>query len=275
MGITYNDLAQKLQELEQQFGGNSTHNYSGSAKSAIRTNDNFQCFALDTKTSKNESELPVVIAVGANYTQGTQALPSAGTKSHLTSPPWIEDDLGNERKNFESFLNTVRNGNVVLDSSVCSPGDAKELWEPEYGRFKIFTNALQRGDDPWRISPHNGSWKNILPTNYHLVMTNFCPFITNKSWGDYRDYEPHVSQELFSFGLGLGHLTALQQAIGNHTDLWLGHGMFDVYYHFYTYLVRGYEPGFSSLNKNQWLFTCNSRQDPKPLRSKNGLTVCP
>lgn len=268
MGITYNDLAQELQKLEQQFGGNSTHNYSGSAKSAIRTNDNFQCFALDRTTAPNNPKLPVVIAVGANYTQGTQALPSAGTNSHLTSPPWIEDDLGNERNNFESFLEPVRNGNVVLVSSGCSPGYAKELWEPEGGKFKIFTNALQRGDDPWRISPHNGSWQNI-PTYYHLVMTNFCPFITNNSWGDYRDDEPHVSQELFSFGLGLGHLTALQQAIGNHTDLWLGHGMFDVYYHFYTYLVRGYEPGFISLNENQWLFTSNSGYPP------HQKTVCP
>lgn len=74
MKITYQKLAKTLQRLEAQFGGNSTHSYSGAAKSAIRPTDNFQCFALDTTTSSGDPELPVVIAVGANYTQGTPSV---------------------------------------------------------------------------------------------------------------------------------------------------------------------------------------------------------
>lgn len=270
MAITYNELAEELQGLEKKFGGNSTQSYSGSAKSAIRPTDNFQCFALDTTTSSGNLELPVVIAVGANYCDGKTALPSGKSKGVLKNFPWIEYNLNGERVRFEGFLCPARKGNVVIDHIPCKPGYAKELWEPENGKFKIFTNAGQRGDDLWRSGPipTPPPW-NQLPESYHLVMTNFCPLVTYNAWSYYRDYNPSISQELFSFGLSLGHLMALQNALGKQTKLWLGHGHFDVYHHFYTYLVRGYQPGFTALTKNQWAFTSNSGFSPSQK------TVCP
>lgn len=273
MKITYQKLAKTLQRLEAQFGGNSTHSYSGAAKSAIRPTDNFQCFALDTTTSSGDPELPVVIAVGANYTQGTPSvnpLPKNSPSGALTHGPWVEDDLKSEKKNFCDFLNPIRQGNIVVDAASCKPGYAKELWEPEKGEFNIFTNAAQREDDLWRsgLIPTPSPW-NELPESYHLVMTNFCPLVTYNAWSYYRDYNPSISQELFSFGIRIGHLMALQNALGKKTKLWLGHGHFDVHYHFYTYLVRRYQPGFKALTKNQWAFTSNSGFSPSQK------TVCP
>jgi hypothetical protein len=277
MAITYSDLVTQVQQLEAHFGGNSTQNYAGAANAAIRSTDNFQCFALDTTTANNPNPLPVIVAVGANYCDGKTLLPNASTPNiTVNSPPYVEDNLNNERKNFEAYINCLRNGNVAPYPSKKS-GFAKEVWVTRNNGndvFRNYTNAGQKEENLVTPSKPYKIWSKLPSADkYHLIMTNFCPYITHKPWRDYRDYEPWVSQELFSLGLRIGHLAALQSRINQNVSLWLGHGNFDVYYHFFTYLVRGYQPGFSFLTNEQWAFTCNSRQCPKNNGKGNGLTV--
>lgn len=256
------------------MGGNSTHTYAGAAKSAIRATDNFQCFALDSTTSENDPELPVVVAVGANYTQGNpniNYLPRNSPSGYLSCSPWVEENLSAARGNFETFFAPIRRDEIVIDVAHCNTGRAKEIWTTENNEFSIYTNAGQRGKDPHYGNP--STWTLPDPGNYHLVMTNFCPFITNDTWSDIRDNSPWISQELLAYGLGMSHLVELQNALNNHIQLWLGHGFYDIYYHFYTYLVKGYAlRGFIPLAADEWLFTCNSRQNPQNPTQK---TVCP
>lgn len=234
MGITYKELAQKLQELEKKFRCTCTPGapFSGHSLSPqtctspisfsgphlvdahIRMppsayGGNCQFFALDTSTADNDSVLPVVIAVGANYTQGRQHLPSSGTKSAVTTPPWIEEPLKTCRTQFINGLNAY--------------AKKRQVWQQL---------AAAGANMPTTID------------KFHLVMTNFCPWITaqpNPSYvnspatGNWDALSSSVQAELLvnrarsrSCSLIFEHLDALCTAL-NHSSCsevyWCAHGL--------------------------------------------------
>lgn len=275
MAITYNDLAQRLQELEKRFRSKNQveKDLPGLCKRLLErepTNNNRHqkiFFALDTTTHEPNKELPVIIAVGSNYGQGPNAL------QNLTIPqnnggPAKEEDLGKWRGNLQMMLNALRSGKVVQDYDNYNSGYGKEVWRTGEN-INIYTNAGFREDQLFKGALSQPNWAHLPATGgYHLVMTNFCPFITQKSWSDHNMPEYPILEMLLDYGIHLNHLTDLKRALNSHIVLWAGHGNYDVYYRFFTYLVRGQANGFGLLDKNAWLFTSNLSRPP------SGMTVC-
>lgn len=226
MAISYTDLAQKLQDLEAKFRCTCTPGKpcSGHALSArtctspisfsgphlvgahIRMppsayGGNCQFFALDTTTAANDPELPVVIAVGANYTQGRQHLPSEPKSSPLVAPPWIEEPL-------ISCRNQLINGLAAYTS-----------------QYKIWQDLAAAGIK--------------MPTDlkkFHLVMTNFCPWVTDKAAGyatsgNWDALSASVQAELLTNALShqnsaSDHLDDLLSELnGDENVYWCAHGL--------------------------------------------------
>jgi len=81
------------------------------------------------------------------------------------------------------------------------------------------------------------------------IKTNLCPFITEKAWSRQPDW---VSQRLLE-ACSLDHLEALQKALGESIDLWIGHSAIEgtrwVWPTFAKFLARH--------SVKEWLLTFN------------------
>ncbi len=103
-----------------------------------------QFFALDKPEANVDEPLPIVVAVGVNYTQGDTEVPRD------TRPNAVEDQLKNCRMNATKALRHFA-GNTAL-------------WR----RAGHVSDALAAVD----------------PERSHFVMTNISPWITTASWQD-------------------------------------------------------------------------------------------
>ena len=99
-----------------------------------------QGFALDRETAPYDGELPVVVAVGANYTQGNVKCP----RDNAAAAILVEDDLRQCRQRVIDALDVLTNQWIPLG--------------------KASSTAIG------------------FPTNFHLVMTNFCLWNTEMKW---------------------------------------------------------------------------------------------
>lgn len=224
MAISYTDLAQKLQGLEAKFRCTCTPGKpcSGHALSPqtctspisfsgphlvdahIRMppsayGGNCQFFALDTTTAANAHELPVVIAVGANYTQNTQQLPSQPPSSPLSAQPCIEESL-------TSCRTQLKNGLTAYSS-----------------KFQDWQQLAAAGINMTDLK------------EFHLVMTNFCPWVTDNAGyatsGNWDALSASVQAELLTNALnhqnsGFVHLDALLSVLnGDENVYWCAHGL--------------------------------------------------
>jgi len=171
---------------------------SSGALSCIRNNGKakVQGFGLDSSTSQ-AGELPVVIAVGANYTQGKEMAPRDRQASSIVEDPSLE---------------VCR---TSLDAGLKLYNSCHAFW-------------IQRGAaSASKPSPE---------VNYHLVMTNFCLWITDKSW---QKTEAHLRVDLLENNPAFGsspvcspnwiHLTKLNKHLLEvdeyHKPLWVAHGI--------------------------------------------------
>lgn len=204
MAIKYSDLAKQIQALEAQFGGNSTvapaslrgtvHPGTTTAAGNIPANGdgNFQVFALDNQTN-NTDLLPVVVAVGINYSQGSNTLP--------TSPPnWpgVEEKLAACRTN----------ANHVLRN--CIGFSSQKIWVASGFRSVTPPRAFKSSLD------------------FHLVFTNFCPWITNLNWSDKGLSSSDKAELLLNLGSKINfgiwqHLQKLKFCLDEDIECWMGH----------------------------------------------------
>ena len=205
MTIKYSDLAKKIQALEAQFGGNSTvackniplslrdivHQGTETAPCNIPTNGdgNKQYFVLDSGTSKTETDLPVVVTIGVNYSQGANALPHCGIW------PAVEQTT-NCRKSVENQIKSAwRNDG--------------ENWSKTGFRAAVFSE--------------------IQEADFHLVITNFSLWISKVKYGSLshmdgakllHDYD--LGSNAVSFGQWQ-HLAKLKESLESHIVHWVGH----------------------------------------------------
>ena len=253
--MRYSNLAKVVQKLERKFrctcsikspcvtshctapisfGGPSS--VSAHIRSVSAGGGNCQFFGLDSTTSNTKSDFPVVVAIGANYTQDGVTLPSGGTGVVLKSPPWVEEQLTSCRKNFI-------NGLVAYHSNVND-------WQ----------NLAAAGPN--------------MPTcieNFHLVMTNFCPWITQLAGasvsGNWDALSGSVQAELLTnraslssggFAQVFGHLNALYGELSQSESVyWCAHGIHSGVFP----LFRLWQSSQSCRLKERWILLNNlSRQ---------------
>lgn len=151
-----------------------------------------QAFGLDKSTC--ERDLPVVVALGINYTQDPVPCPRdpAGV-------PAVEDNLSSCRQ--------------LMMKARTAHGDCAARWH-------------QTGN---ASSAHLA-----LPEKFHFVMTNFCLWITTEPWlelpvadraGLLANNPPFAGAPTAT--PSWPHLAALAQALAMHTEpaLWVVHGL--------------------------------------------------
>lgn len=197
--IHYTQLEQVLQNLETQVS--STH---GTFPSHFEVRNNgkskVQGFTLDDSTAGQN--LPVVVAVGANYTQDKVSTPRdvhgiGGVSAKLKScRTWLD-------RGFASYKS-----DPVLWTRRCA-AQSPHLGVPMQSRYLGVP----------------------MQSRYHLVMTNFCLWITKRSWSE---IQAQVRADLLqnnacfrgipSVSPAWPHLEALANALAEWSPLWVGHG---------------------------------------------------
>lgn len=166
-----------------------------SSISEVITPPNVQVYGLDTFTHK--LNLPtIVIAIGSNYTQGSTSFPRKTAPSLYP----VEDDLNKCRTNFLNGYNAYKN--------------ALKLWVDNCA-------ASSAGI--------------TMKDTFHFVMTNFCLWITKKSWQNIpenkrtdllRNNPPSTQTKSGSPPPGdWQHLLDLANALKEENVIWVGHGI--------------------------------------------------
>jgi hypothetical protein len=160
-----------------------------------------QAFGLSRHT-ENKNPDRVVVAVGINYTQGPMRCPRDGLHRNAPDKAAVVDGLGGHRSLVTRAFDAYRN----------SPG--------EWARNGCASSAA--------VDVPSGD-------NFHLVMTNFCLWITNDAWADLaRTSESSKVQLLTNNPLfdgettgapGWPHLTRLAEELRQEDTVWVPHGI--------------------------------------------------
>ncbi len=252
--MKYSDLADLLQKLERKFRctcttgrpckGHSANpstcaapisfsgpsGVGGHVRPASTGGGNCQFFALDTTTQSGVRDLPVVVAIGANYTQDLQMLPCEKSMGRsLPNPPWIEEPLTTCRSNFEHGLS----------------------------KYKMEV-------DKWQALAAAGSNMPYTIGEFHFVMTNICPWITQQSGssvsGNWDALSASVQAELLTNRTGMkggifAHLDDLKEALErNKAEIyWCAHGLHAGVFP----LFRHWQRNTASKLKGQWILLNN------------------
>ena len=176
-----------------------------------------QGFALDKDTSGRR--LPVIVAIGANYTQGQTRCP----RDHANGQPAVEDDLTYCRYNLDRALKSVG-------------GAAWSSW------------VRKRKASPGRFRP---------PEEYHLVMTNFCLWNTNDSWqkNSLADRANLLANNpLFAGGKtaapAWSHIHGLANILTPSPTLWVAHGI-------HCEVFALFNPVSNVVSMPKWIMTPN------------------
>jgi len=188
--IQYNDLRVVLEELESQISATRATGFPSAGE--VRQGSPVQGFGLD-KSTEHDEPLPIVVAVGGNYTQAKSEIPRDGTRSGSM----VEDDLAPCRRNLtRGIANYLAN---------------RQLWQDRC----LASSA--------KLHP---------PSRFHFVMTNFCLWITNESWQNIRpssradllENNPAIGVKSSATGC-CAHLNELAERLKGEDLLWVGHGM--------------------------------------------------
>jgi hypothetical protein len=196
---------------------------------------NVQYFAVNC-CSQNR-ELPVVVAVGANYSQGPDTLPTSSPSGLIDADArFVEAKLTRWRKKLDNIF---------------------RLYSDE--RYPTKWCPAARPDPPI-VTQSARRFQSPDPNHYHFVMTNFTPWITTTGWSKIRgteaatlimEHPPSAYWQIF--------LDELRRVLPPNT-LWVGHGNYDVY-DLWKQLVDHF-------CLEQWLFSSNLTFPPSWIKSR-------
>lgn len=158
---------------------------------------NVQYVALRARNP--DPDLPVVVDVGINYTQGPWAIPGPNVTAQV--------GYANERR--------------VIDH--CNN------YRPEWLNSCLVSPHLPNSHLVVALPAADG----LCVTDFHLVMTNFSPWITTHSWstmcyqssGLGADLLMHPPYTNSNIGWPFDHLDDLYSVLENDVALWIGHGL--------------------------------------------------
>lgn len=195
----YQWLKSQLEAIERRVTPPASMDFEG-AHEVRRCNakwgGNFQTVALDTTTRENVSDLPIVVAIGINYTQIEQIIPRTASLTVC-----VEDDVLKCRRHAVVHLKDYEKNRDKWTSLFRSPSNQVSL------------PSLDRN-------------------SFHFVLSNFCLWITNHSWQDIRPIGTRSkllqNNPLFDGlpnpALDFKHLDALADSLRDKQVVWLAHG---------------------------------------------------
>jgi hypothetical protein len=186
-----------------------------------------QVFAVDKPKTALAEPLPVICAVGINYTQNGR------TSTELFQ--YEEDGIG-----------VVRS--TTSTAAVLSVVNA-------YERNRVAWTSLPAVDPPSPMKYYGADDATarigaVSKGGFILIMTNLCPLITTSEWAK---QPPAISESLLQACAEFSHLDDLHDALGESIDLWIGHSALGG--------TRWVWPAFAAFVRrrgiDQWLLTQN------------------
>jgi len=197
--MKYCDLEDLLVQLESHYRGTLPSPSGNAAKAFFPGPNNQQFFALDELTYPDDR--PLVITLGANYTQGpSPELPKANKRKSISSGTFVSAPLNNERHRLDKCLDHFNtNGQVWFDNGLAA--------------------------SPTIPMPQTQDEENF---SFHMVMTNFCGWITQEKWSILNeDFGRMVTLELLFESSGVfQHLDDLVNKLTTERPvLWVAHGL--------------------------------------------------
>jgi hypothetical protein len=226
--VRFADVERALTILEQSQFDNIKKKFRWSEVLQPHIRGSIQCFAVDKPKGALVNPLPVVCAVGINYTQNGRC---------------STDDLFRYEEPSVGVVRSTASTAAVV-SVVAAYERNRHIW------------ASRKPVDPESPMGFYGSPNAITKTGlianggFILIMTNICPFITMTEWAK----EPqHVSKRLVQESKAYRHLDDLYDALGGSIDLWIGHSALGG--------TQWVWPAFSSFVRRrgikEWLLTAN------------------
>lgn len=160
-------------------------------------NGEVQFFSVENHDPASDADLPVVVGVGINYGQGEPKQRGSYPVHHLLAhkPPALVEDYAKGMR-------------AATDATLDAYCFAAQTW---------VTNNYASGLGLWP-SPQGEPRSH----HYHLVATNFSPFI---SWQRWTEHAPIDQASLRSAWPNTQHLDDLFSLLNLHANtLWIGHG---------------------------------------------------
>jgi hypothetical protein len=203
----------------------------------VRLKDNIQYFAC-SHPIEGKDDLPVVVDVGINYTQAKAPVPGFGVVDNLKI---VAEQACVDRCN--------RNRPAWENTCLCSRGLPNPLLEKSGSR--------QAGDF---AAPHI--------RDFHLVATNFSPWITTHSWASEirSKFSPAIAADIlahpphrFLKNNPFAHLDDLVEQLLEFGEpgVWIGHGVESVWDHFRLWTRR--------MKIQNWMMTANLSRPVRPV----------
>jgi hypothetical protein len=195
VGIRYDDLGDLVSDLESRIPADRPlPSEVGVLVRNIPARTPVQAYGLSKHTAETTKPLPIVVAVGINYSQGGMACPRDGGRSAR-----VVDGLGNCRNKTKEALSEYRKFGRQWADTGCASSP---------------TIDVPNGDD------------------FHLVMTNFCLWVTNKSWADHTPEEKRIlllNNPSFdgqpTCSPNWAHLSSLDRKLRQYEVVWVPHGI--------------------------------------------------
>ncbi len=190
--VDFKALEQELSRMEGQATASATNFPAGSFVRDPVKGSQIQVYGLDDATSGQS--LPTVVCIGGNYSQAKTTVPRDS-----------------------------RFGSMVLDDLASCRSNLRKAFDHYGGAAARWVGACAASSATIPI-PKEG--------HFHLIMTNFCIWITEESW---QNIGAQVRADLLENNVlfsGRGtqpgeweHLKALREILREREVIWVGHGI--------------------------------------------------
>lgn len=196
--------------------------------------------AADPRHEMKLEQLPVVVIIGINYTQKNL----------------VYRELSHYLGNFNDPIVTAKDLGCVTPTALAVAAynrNAKNWEEPEqqlYDDCEILPYAARNATRRSCLTSTDG---HLLKDKFHLIVTNWCPFITRLMWQKQVSETPDGCCILLRDWSSENYLNGLHEDIGASVDLWIGHAAMEgtrwVWPRFMDFVHRH--------QINEWLLTPN------------------
>jgi hypothetical protein len=195
------EISSALADLEEQHRRKLNADFDWTDALRSRLTGTVQFGAVDGFHRANSTKLPIVVAVGINYTQG-------GTVSKTELVPY-----SSPRDRPGTVRNTESREAVALALEAFNRNRTAWLTSASLGTFNSPSGAFAS----------SASAADTVAGDFILVMTNLCPFITTIRWGKLAQDNPEACRYVLDTWPNTRYLNDLFIAFGGSVDLWIGH----------------------------------------------------
>jgi hypothetical protein len=204
MSASFADIESALITLERKQFDEICHSFRWTEELAPHLAGSVQSYVIDGL--RTEARLPVICAVGVNYTQENKSASNAdaGVAPLVPYAGQGITGVGRQTRCRAAVISVLNAYQRNRNAWVSRPPEDPRSPMGYYGSADALSKMPAQVQDG----------------HFILIMTNVCPFITTKRWGKQR---ADVSRRLLQSGQRYSTLDRLYVTLGPSVDLWIGH----------------------------------------------------